>query len=516
MRKAERILLMMASILVLSLGTANASLWHHQKAEQPAAKPAASASAMSLDAIEADGSRVMLRTSGTPAYTSYSPSPTVFVVDLTGTAKGSSVAIPSTLPAGVASLTAEEVTEMGAKLTRITFRISDAQLPQVSPTENSLVINMPGSAAREASSAVAVTAPPAAEQHAEAVVKSEPVSEPVHVAPVEVAAAPAPAPAVKAHAIKSIEATGSGDALQVRINADGAMSYKAFELANPARVVIDIAGVHNAAKKSSVTVDDAVVQRVRVAQFKGGTDAVTRVVVDLASKSEYTVTQDGPALRVMFGAGAMAAKSQPVAAPVSVAIVKTETPAKSIDDVPAVAENSTWKMPESAAKGAKAVINSPDQAAPPTPRPRTPAMPTPSVSTNVTTPPGMAGENVFTEPTTTTDQGGARGQVLTGTMQSRTVSPGQRAYTGDPISLNLKDADIKDVLRTFAQLTGLNIAVDPQVSGTVTVDFVDVPWDQALDLILRQNGLTYVRRQRHARRHDRPHRGRDRGDAQAR
>src|SRR4029077_18580593 len=92
------------------------------------------------------------------------------------------------------------------------------------------------------------------------------------------------------------------------------------------------------------------------------------------------------------------------------------------------------------------------------------------------------------------DQGTAArgGQTLSGTMPSRTLSPGQRIYTGDPISLNLKDADIKDVLRTFAQLTGLNIAVDPDVHGSVTVDFVDVPWDQALDLILRQNRVSYV------------------------
>ncbi|MFP5247680.1 MAG: type IV pilus secretin PilQ, partial [Thermoanaerobaculia bacterium] len=69
---------------------------------------------------------------------------------------------------------------------------------------------------------------------------------------------------------------------------------------------------------------------------------------------------------------------------------------------------------------------------------------------------------------------------------------GPRVFNGEPISLNLKDADIKDVLRTFAELTGLNIAVDPGVTGAVTVDFVDVPWDQALDLILRQNGLTFT------------------------
>src|ERR1051325_10054107 len=66
------------------------------------------------------------------------------------------------------------------------------------------------------------------------------------------------------------------------------------------------------------------------------------------------------------------------------------------------------------------------------------------------------------------------------------------SYTGEPITLKLKDADIKDVLRTFAELTGLNMAIDPGVSGSVTVDFTDVPWDQALDIILRQNGLGYI------------------------
>jgi type II secretory pathway component HofQ len=62
-------------------------------------------------------------------------------------------------------------------------------------------------------------------------------------------------------------------------------------------------------------------------------------------------------------------------------------------------------------------------------------------------------------------------------------------YSGEPISLNLRDADIKDVLHTFAQLTGMNIAVDPAVSGSVTIELHDVPWDQALDLILRQHKL---------------------------
>ena len=69
----------------------------------------------------------------------------------------------------------------------------------------------------------------------------------------------------------------------------------------------------------------------------------------------------------------------------------------------------------------------------------------------------------------------------------RVIEPGK--FTGDPISLNLRNADIKDVLHSFAELTGISMAIDPEVHGTVSIELVDVPWDQALDLILRQNRL---------------------------
>lgn len=65
-------------------------------------------------------------------------------------------------------------------------------------------------------------------------------------------------------------------------------------------------------------------------------------------------------------------------------------------------------------------------------------------------------------------------------------------FTGEPISLDLKDADLKDVLRTFAKLARVNIAIDPEVKGSVTVQLHDVPWDQALEVILQINGLGYV------------------------
>jgi type IV pilus assembly protein PilQ len=48
------------------------------------------------------------------------------------------------------------------------------------------------------------------------------------------------------------------------------------------------------------------------------------------------------------------------------------------------------------------------------------------------------------------------------------------------------------VLRTFAEISGLNIVIDPSVQGTVDVALKDVPWDQALDIILRANKLGYL------------------------
>jgi type II secretory pathway component HofQ len=65
-------------------------------------------------------------------------------------------------------------------------------------------------------------------------------------------------------------------------------------------------------------------------------------------------------------------------------------------------------------------------------------------------------------------------------------------FSGERISLDLKDADIRDVLKTFAKLGGFNLVIDPEVKGSVTVRLENVPWDQALDVILRMNGLGYV------------------------
>ena len=75
------------------------------------------------------------------------------------------------------------------------------------------------------------------------------------------------------------------------------------------------------------------------------------------------------------------------------------------------------------------------------------------------------------------------------TTGSEERSGAEKAYSGQKISLDFKDADIKNVFRLLAEVSGLNIIVTNDVNRRVTVRLVEVPWDQALDLLITTNGL---------------------------
>ena len=64
-------------------------------------------------------------------------------------------------------------------------------------------------------------------------------------------------------------------------------------------------------------------------------------------------------------------------------------------------------------------------------------------------------------------------------------------YTGELISMDFQNVDLHAVLRVFAEISGLNLVIDPSVQGEVNVALTQVPWDQAFAIILRANGLNY-------------------------
>jgi type IV pilus assembly protein PilQ len=74
-------------------------------------------------------------------------------------------------------------------------------------------------------------------------------------------------------------------------------------------------------------------------------------------------------------------------------------------------------------------------------------------------------------------------------QQSQPAPEEKSHYTGEPISVNLKDVDLKDFFRLIHEISGLNVVLDPTVGGSLTLVLDNVPWDQALDIVLRNNGL---------------------------
>ena len=65
----------------------------------------------------------------------------------------------------------------------------------------------------------------------------------------------------------------------------------------------------------------------------------------------------------------------------------------------------------------------------------------------------------------------------------------KKTYTGDPISLDFQDVPVRQVLQIIAQVNGFNLVTTDTVTGNVTISLSGVPWDQALDMILRVKGL---------------------------
>ena len=328
--------------------------------------------------------------------------------------------------------------------------------------------------------------------------------------------------------------------VSVQLVAKGRLEGKPFTLADPPRVVVDFKGVINKVARRVQPVGAAGVQRVRVAQHATAPEPIVRVVVDLDQPMpfELTSTPQGavlrlgaepaevaalaapaPAAAVPPSAAASAPDQQtaPVAAPVA---AEAAAPAPTVAP-PAPVQPAATAPPAVAAPPAAPPTSAPASAEPatapvkivdePLPTPKSEATPAPAAPTQpaaaesapsnpLVTPPAPASgeapkaaaksESPWTSsPAAMAEQAAPPTTISTGTKELETQV---KQFTGEPISLELKDADIKDVLRTFAQITQLNVVVDPDVSGSVTVNLHDVPWDQCLDIILRINGLDYA------------------------
>jgi len=485
---------------------------------------------------DTDGARVVLSANAPLLYTSYEPRPDLLVVDLPGANIPGGFVAPAATGSLVTSVRVEPVLEMGKPATRVSVAHREGLRSDVRSVGQGLAISFepvaeaagqPGSAAPGDSMPVAAVAE---------------TGSPATSAPVvtEVIGPSAPARGEVAHLLEELQVrVGAAGEVTVALLGDGTLAARDFLLENPPRLVIDLPGVRNQVRRRVVPVQSALVSRVRVSQFQSAPQPVTRVVLDLARPAPHALVPEGERLTVVVRSGEVAAAAPPsqttVAeaparppeektirkeaspeAPAPAAAVPTTEPAplRTAEANPAGVSLSPAPIDPPAAES-KPSAPAPRPVSAPSAPPETSAAETSSAANPARLAPGIqkaqksapssspsrpprekasVREEALFEAAAAmlAQEEGARPETPPATYQPRTIAENQTQFTGEPISLDLKDADIKDVFRTISQLTQLNIVVDPEVKGTVTVQLEDVPWDQALDLILKQNGLGYV------------------------
>ena len=245
----------------------------------------------------------------------------------------------------------------------------------------------------------------------------------------------------------------------INIEASGALHYEAKTYSSPTRLVVDLPESVLRARQRRFAVDGKEVVGVRLAQFKAQ-PPVTRLVVDLVALVPYDITPTAAGLTVTLKSSG-AASNEVVPAAVPSSELATKAPAKSQPR----AESPAPPLVASLA-------------------PMIPANLEPESSASSAPEPAEVPE--------TQSYAGMTSPVPAEDTQAQPAMPGQQAprrYTGEPISVNLKDVDLKDFFRLVHEISGLNIIVDPNVRGTVTMVLIEVPWDQALDIVLKNNSL---------------------------
>ncbi len=335
--------------------------------------------------------------------------------------------------------------------------------------------------------------------------------------------APGPAPAhdaasaAAATALTGVRATTASGRTTITLSGNGPLSPGSVGEAEdlPARVVLDFPGLTFTAPPQT-RVGDGPVRRVRVAMNRR-VPPITRVVIDLAEKLPFHVEKVGGDLAVIVESEQPRAAAAPIAeqATSDVPAVPRATQAAARSAAPVTpASRAAAPQPEAgrddetgelipifadltknASTGAinpmaaLEIANAHVAQTPSAPAPQAPAPPTRAARpqpapTAAPPPPQPAPPPAKPAPAAPTKPDTAS---LTGTQRVE----GTKQYTGNPVSLDFQNADLRSVLRTFAEISGLNMVIDPNVQGSVDIVLTDVPWDQALDTILRANNLGY-------------------------
>jgi len=279
--------------------------------------------------------------------------------------------------------------------------------------------------------------------------------------------------------ITDVQAAPEKEDLVVRVTTSGRLVYQDFRLENPARLVIDFLNVENRIPFLNLPIETAGVRSLRVRQFNGQNPKIARMVIDLAEDRPHTEISAGDdSVRIVFRgaaksaagtiAGAAPARQQkppvpahqPAKAPPAPPRASAERALESVDltdnGAPVISDLAMAEVPRSALSAAAQAgnpmpvpqpVKKADAIPPPPPAP---ALPAPALR-------------------------------MTPSFDSK--------YSGDPLTLDLINISLVDFFRLMSEEGGVNIVLDPEIKGSVSIKVVQVPWDQIFEAVLGNNGL---------------------------
>jgi type IV pilus assembly protein PilQ len=270
------------------------------------------------------------------------------------------------------------------------------------------------------------------------------------------------------------------DDIRVEMSSKGILAPKLTTLDSPARVVVDLPETVMATRQTRIVVGAAGVKSVRIG-MDGQAHPTTRIVVDLDQACAYELTPGAAGKLVLTLHGNAVAKASPEAKTPSTTAVAKDSPKPS--DYVFVEPSYQAKNQVSASTEVKK-----DEAADePTVRAQEAAARfSDKTAAELLPVSAHAAQAQNSTNTITPAVNLAAEQKAQAGQQPAVTGP---KYTGEPISVNLKDVDLKDFFRLIHEISGLNVVLDPNVHGTLTVVLDDVPWDQALDIVLKNNDL---------------------------
>ncbi len=309
------------------------------------------------------------------------------------------------------------------------------------------------------------------------------------------------------NSIERIDATQTGTSvvLTIQLKAPPGGAPASFSVANPARIAIDLPLTANNLGRNSVEINQGDLRSVNVVQAQGR----SRVVLNLRRAVTHTITVDGSTVQVALGAASDTTTfraAEPVGAQAATATAAAEGPRtlRAIDFrrgaegegrvvVDLSDPNTSVDIRQ---QGPQVIVDFLNTSLPDALRRRLDVTDfgTPVALVNtfaqgnnvrmVIEPRGLWEQNAY--------QSDTRFVVEVKPVKedpTRLFQGTRQGYQGERLSLNFQNVDVRSLLQVIADFTNLNIITSDSVQGSITLRLKDVPWDQALDIILQSKGL---------------------------